>query len=124
MTNSVRLPLAHPVPGEPRTIQVLRTDEKGSDVNLATHLLADGFRDDYDVGVVVSNDSDLQGPIRVVREELGKQVGVIITDPKTRRSALPADFHRQIKKNQLSVCQFPTALVDTHGTFHRPATWA
>jgi hypothetical protein len=29
--------------------KVLKTEEKGSDVNLATHLLMDGFRDDYEL---------------------------------------------------------------------------
>ncbi len=35
-TNTVRLPLANPRPGGPNTAEVLKTEEKGSDVNLAT----------------------------------------------------------------------------------------
>ena len=41
-------------------------EEKGSDVNLATYLVADGFRDLYDTAVVVSNDSDLAEPLKLV----------------------------------------------------------
>ena len=63
--------LAHPAPGGPQTIEVIRTDEKGSDVNLASYLLVDGFERDYDIAVVVSNDSDLATPIQLVRGKLG-----------------------------------------------------
>lgn len=41
-------------PGE--RVRVLKTEEKGSDVNIATHLLADGFNNRFDVAVIVSND--------------------------------------------------------------------
>ena len=36
-----------------------KTEEKGSAVNLAVHLLNDGWLDAYDCAVVISNDSDL-----------------------------------------------------------------
>ena len=52
--------------------KVLKTEEKGSDVNLATHLLMDGFRDDYELAVVVSNDSDLLLPVQVVTQRIGE----------------------------------------------------
>ena len=44
------------------TIPVIKTEEKGTDVNLATHLLLDAFDDDYEAALVVSNDSDLAEP--------------------------------------------------------------
>ena len=71
-----RRPLARPPLTGPRTAEILDTEEKGSDVNLASYLLLDGFDDEYDLAVVVSNDSDLVLPIRMVRSRLGKQVGV------------------------------------------------
>ena len=71
LTNVVRLPLAQPVAGRPRTVEVLRTEEKGSVVNLATRLLVDGFTHAYDTAVVISNDSDLRAPIEAARGELG-----------------------------------------------------
>jgi len=122
-TNPVRLPLAHPKMAGPRTVEVLRTEEKGSDVNLATYLLRDGFRGDYEVGVVISNDSDLVEPIKVVRQELGLRIGVVITDPATVRSKLPADFTRRIREKQLRACQFPATLTDRVGTIHKPLGW-
>jgi hypothetical protein len=47
--------------GKPAFAEVWTTEEKGSDVNLASHLLIDGFRARYDLAVVISNDGDLKG---------------------------------------------------------------
>jgi len=62
LTHDVMMPLAPPESGY---IKVIKTEEKGSDVSLATHLLVDGYNDDYEIAVVVSNDSDLLAPIQV-----------------------------------------------------------
>lgn len=123
LTNAVRLPLAVPRPGMPRTVEVLRTEEKGSDVNLATSLLVDGFRGDYEAAVVISNDSDLKAPIEAIRREIGMPVGVVTPNPRVRRSALPGDFYRRIRQGALAASQFPPLLRDGHGTIRRPASW-
>jgi hypothetical protein len=71
------MPLA-PVPGRPQQyVRVIKTEEKGSDVNLATHLLHDAHRGKFEVAVIVSNDSDLLEPIKIVREELVLKVGIL-----------------------------------------------
>ena len=49
--------------GKYRPVRVMKTEEKGSDVNLATYLLVDAFEDRFDVAVIISNDSDLKEPI-------------------------------------------------------------
>ena len=56
LTHPTRMPLAHPRPGGSQTVEVIKTEEKGSDVNLASYLLLDGFRNDFETAVVVSND--------------------------------------------------------------------
>lgn len=124
LVHPVRMPLANPQPSGPKTVEVMKTEEKGSDVNLATHLLYDGFRKDYEVAVVVSNDSDLLEPIRVVRRELGLTVGIL--NPQTRPSrvlAQEADFLKQIRSGALKASQFPAALKDAHGTVTKPKEW-
>ena len=67
LSKTKRRPLAHQPASGPRTVEVLDTEEKGSDVNLASYLLMDGFENDYEMAVVVSNDSDLQLPISMTR---------------------------------------------------------
>jgi uncharacterized LabA/DUF88 family protein len=55
-----------PVGGAMFIASVARREEKGSDVNVATHLLHDVLRGEVDAAVVISNDSDLRLPGRDV----------------------------------------------------------
>lgn len=70
-------PLVNPISGLPAYVKVHTTEEKGSDVNLASHLIRDGFQDAYEVAVVLSNDTDLLEPIRIVTQELKQPVGLV-----------------------------------------------
>ena len=49
LRHSVSLPLETPI-GSQRTARVIRTEEKGSDVNLAAHMLNDCWLNAYDCG--------------------------------------------------------------------------
>lgn len=123
-----QFPLAYLNPSRPPlVVQVLRTEEKGSDVNLATYLLIDCFDKDFDEAVVISNDSDLAFPIEKVVNQFGKVVGVINPHPKKGLSGRligAASFHiRTINKKVLAACQFPAILTDSKGTFTKPTTW-
>ncbi|HEV2754772.1 MAG TPA: NYN domain-containing protein [Actinomycetota bacterium] len=105
-------------------VEVIKTEEKGSDVNLATLLLLDAFQRDCDTAVVVSNDSDLKLPIEVAQSELGLKVGVVNPHPPNRRShALQPTFFKQLRKGAIKGSQFPATLTDPNGTFQKPADW-
>jgi hypothetical protein len=56
-----------PVPKAKFMVSYLHQEEKGSDVNVASHLLLDTLSGDVDAAVVVSNDSDLRFPISHAR---------------------------------------------------------
>jgi len=107
------------------TIEVWKTEEKGSDVNLATQLLVDGFQGKYESAVVVSNDSDLKAPISAVRATLGMPVGVIVpgAERQIRRSALPADFYRRIRTGILAASHLPSQVRDETGVILKPSGW-
>ncbi len=124
LTHEVTMALVTP-PGQPQKYaKVIKTEEKGSDVNLATHLLHDAHLGRFDIAVVVSNDSDLLEPIKIVRQELGKRVGILNPHPNPSRALLPhIDFVKQIRAGVLRVSQFPTTLTDQHGAFTKPAAW-
>ena len=114
--------------GRARFVEVWETEEKGSDVNLASHLLIDGWRARYDLAVVISNDSDLKEPVRLVREELNAPVGVL--NPHGNRSwalspkQLPrGSFYKPIRRAALRASQFPTQVPDAHGIVHKPTSW-
>lgn len=119
-----RMPLANPPAAGPRTVEVIRTDEKGSDVNLATYLLLDGFQGDYEVAVIISNDSDLLRPIEVIRNTLGHRVGVLNPQKNTSRALLRVStFYKPIRAGLLRASQFPPTIQDAHGTITKPVVW-
>jgi uncharacterized LabA/DUF88 family protein len=60
-----------------RLVSVFDPKEKGSDVNLAVHMVNDAWKDKYDVGVLLSNDTDLLEALKIVRRDCGKKVCVI-----------------------------------------------
>ena len=76
LRHRVRAPLAQPLAGH-HTAEVIRTEEKGSDVNLAVHMLNDSWLDGYDCGVLVSNNSDVAEAMRLVREQNSKRIGLV-----------------------------------------------
>ncbi len=117
-------PLAQPPQTGPRVVEILDTEEKGSDVNLGTYLLVDGFENDYDIAVVISNDSDLALPIEMARTKLAKQVGVIDPSHRTSHQLRTAScWYRRLRQGPLSASQFPNTLSDTQGIITKPASW-
>jgi len=124
LNHVTRMPLANPRPGRARTVEVVKTEEKGSDVNLATYLMLDAFKRECDVAVVISNDSDLKLPIEVAQSEFGISVGVVNPHPPARRSrALQPTFFKQIRPSALGACQFPPVLTDARGEIRKPGRW-
>ncbi len=118
-------PLVNPPPYGPRYVAVHSTEEKGSDVNLASHLIRDGFKALYDVAVVISKDTDLCEPIRIVTMELKLPVGVLCPDgdlPKPLRDV--GSFVRHITASDLSNSQFPDPVIALSGQrIRKPPRW-
>ena len=111
--------------GRYQLVRVIKTEEKGSDVNLATHLLVDAFDNLFDVAVIVSNDSDLAEPMRIVRDRFGKTIG-ILCHRSTRVSGKLrplAHFVRSFHSGALAASQFQPQLIDANGTFSKPPSW-
>lgn len=101
---------------------VTRSEEKGSDVNLAVRLVRDAFQASADAFMVVSNDSDLQEAVNTV-EALGKTV--IAVNPHIGKvQVLKASQRRTVRRAGLSKSQFPSSLQLPDGsTVHKPTGW-
>lgn len=125
LEHRVMMPLASPAPGAAKYVSVIKTEEKGSDVNIGAHMINDGYKGLYQVAILVSNDSDLVEPVRIVRSELKLPVGILNPFPRSASYDLrkTATFVKPIRKGVLSACQFPSTLTDASGTFHKPPTW-
>lgn len=110
----------------PNVVKIHRTEEKGSDVNLASHLLLDAFRGEFDVAAVLSNDSDLVEPIRIATQDLGCIVGLLtpVGNPNPQLSRV-ASFVRHIGAGHLASAQFsdPIRLADGR-LITKPPTWS
>lgn len=123
LSSNVRMPLVKPTKKQ-RSAHVVKMEEKGSDVNLASLLLADAFRGDFECAVVLSNDSDLVLPIKIVATELHLPVGIL--NPHKRFSVelmKVATFRKPIRAGALQACQLPPTLKDAKGTITKPPGW-
>lgn len=94
---------------------------------MASYLLLDAFKDEADVYVVSTNDSDLVMPMRMVSEDLNRSTGLLSPmEPKRASNELKQTnptIHRQITVEALAACQLPDVVLDGKGKVHRPSKW-
>jgi len=122
LTHSCRMILTGSNPVQ--RVWVDKTEEKGSDVNLAAHLLYDAFKRHFELAVLITNDSDLVQPVRMVTTELGLPVGVLNPHRHhSRQLNQYATFMKRIRQADLIASQFPATMTDAQGTFHKPKDW-
>lgn len=121
LRHRVRMEHANPPPA---SVDVWKNEEKGSDVNLALHVVNDAWRNAYDCAVIVSNDSDLAEALVLVSQH-NKTIGLVTPGAPGRKTSLQllqhADFTRRIRTWMLQNSQLPNPIPGT--TIHKPATW-
>lgn len=104
-------------------VEVGRMEEKGSDVNLAVHLLNDAWKNLFDVAAVISNDTDLASAVHMATTERGKTVYVV--NPSGKRVAQPlkdaGGRERNVRPAMLRQSQFPDPIPGT--AIRKPAGW-
>ena len=123
LSHTVRLPLAAPTARQ-RTVEVIKTEEKASDVNLAVHLLNDCWLNAYDCAIVVTNDSDIAEAMRLVKQHHRKLIGLATPGNRhpSRQLTAHADFSLRIRnKTVLQQSQLPDPIPGT--TIRKPAVW-
>lgn len=103
--------------------EVHAMEEKGSDVNLAVHLLNDAWKGSFEAAAVFSNDTDLIEPIRMVAKERNKPVFVVCPGRWGMAGGLQkvATYARHIRRPMLAASQFPAVIPGTAIT--KPAGW-
>ncbi len=116
----------------PDTVEVWCNKEKGSDVNLAVHMLNDAWKDACDVAVVVSNDADLLTAVELTAAR-GKEVVLIVPGhnhkktPKRRPlSELKGAAHhtRMLRDSALGQSQLPNPIQKKGGgIISKPVGW-
>lgn len=114
-----------PMPDATFMASVGTWEEKGSDVNVATHLLVDVLGGAVDAAVVISNDSDLRLPVHVAWSRV--PVGVVnpgggyTAGDLSAGPAAGAGHHwwRSLKALDLTAHQLP----DPAGKYTKPLGW-
>lgn len=102
-----------------------KTEEKGSDVNLATYLLLDGVDGLYDEALVITDDSDLAEPIRQANARFGP---VHVLSPRTAATSelrQVAASYTRLDPAVLAASQLPATMALPSGAqITRPPTWS
>jgi uncharacterized LabA/DUF88 family protein len=115
----------HPDPDAKFMVSHAYREEKGSDVNVASHLLLDVLGGAVDAAIVISNDSDLRFPIQQARERV--PVGTVNPSSGRLAGALkggPGDgvgrhWWHQLTEADIRGHQLP----DPCGGFRKPDPW-
>lgn len=108
-------------------VKILKTEEKGTDVNLAAQLLIDAFEDKFDIAMVFSNDSDFLFPLKISKDKFKKNILLINPNHKFPSYTLKQNigfFRMQIPTKLLKQSQFPeTIRVNENRQVTRPKKW-
>jgi hypothetical protein len=114
-----------PVPDARFMASYAYREEKGSDVNVASHLLLDVLSGTVDAAVVISNDSDLRFPLQEARRRV--PVGTVNPSGSYLAGALRGKSMDGVGRHwwrQLSAADFLThQLPDPAGGYAKPAGW-
>jgi uncharacterized LabA/DUF88 family protein len=102
------------------------SNEKMTDVNIATHLLLDAFNDKFDTAILISGDSDLVPPIKAVHSQF-KTKAVSVFFPPERHNitvAGAAKGSQIIGKKKIKDHQFPLTVTKIDGyVLTKPESW-
>lgn len=114
-----------PVPDARFIVSYAHREEKGSDVNVASHLLLDVLGGTVDAAIVISNDSDLRFPIQQARNRvpvgtvnpsIGRLAGALRGGPE---DGVGRHWWRQLTDADIRGHQLP----DVCGGFRKPDPW-
>lgn len=119
-----RPPFTLPPGASPQVAYVWKTEEKGSDVNLGVHLVRDAFTKRFDEAAVLTNDTDLVEPVRIVTQEAGLPVTLLTPSPKPAGSLVAVSSRVRHVRPYIGPCQLPNPItLPNGGTVTKPSSW-
>jgi hypothetical protein len=126
---TVQTDTGNPVPQALFMVSYADREEKGSDVNVASHLLLDICNRRIDAAIVVSNDSDLCYPVTEARKLV--PLGTVNPGPGYLATVLRGTAHdgvgrhwwRQLTAGDYCASQLPDPVVGTVAKYARPPGW-
>lgn len=116
------MPRVTPNDGVGASVEVWATEEKGSDVNLAVHLVNDAWADLFDCAIVVSNDSDLREALAITKRR-GRRLGVLVRgDHAVVSLRKVSHFQKRLTTENLQRALLPQSVPGTN--IRIPDVWA
>ena len=113
-----------PPAAAPEVAYVWKTEEKGSDVNLGVHLVRDAFKGHFDLAAVLTNDTDLVEPVRIVTQELNLPVTLLTPTARPATSLMKVATHVRHIQPYIGPCQLPDpVLVPGKRPIAKPIGW-
>ncbi len=113
--------MAKPIENK-KFVKIIKTEEKGSDVNIAVHLLNDAWLNNYDSAIIVSNDSDLAESMKLVKEHHSNKLLGLIMPGKghpSKELMKHSDFVKRIRTGILEDSQLPIPKTN----IYKPTSW-
>lgn len=104
----------------------LTAKEKMTDVNIATSIIIDAYKDKFDAAMLITGDSDLVPPIKSVHENFKNKRVFIAFPPKRHNSsmAIVAKGSFIIGRKKLAESQFSNNITTKTGfIISKPETW-
>jgi len=102
------------------------SNEKMTDVNIATHIIIDAFHDKYDTAILISGDSDLVPPIKAVHQNFPNKVVSVFFPPNRHNNTVAgaAKGSQIIGRKKLIDSQFEENVKKKDGfILHKPTDW-
>jgi uncharacterized LabA/DUF88 family protein len=130
-----KLPVYRKPPDKLVTADVWKLEEKKTDVNIALHMYSDAIKGNAEQIVIVSNDTDLEPSLQMIRSELGDtiKIGVIIPikqplgkkhRPPNQQLSKYADWTRKyITNDELEKSQLPAKIPTKKKPILKPKYW-
>lgn len=100
--------------------------EKMTDVNIATSMMVDAFKNNFDVAFLISGDSDLVPPIKAIREIFPEKEIWVVLPPSRESNALKkiANGSFVLGRKKLENSQLPEEILSNYGVMlKRPPSW-
>lgn len=99
--------------------------EKMTDVNIASHVINDAWKDIFDVAIIISGDSDLVPPIHMVNREFPSKKVVVGFPPKrTSKEIVSTTQYFYVNESCFKHSQMTDTIIKPDGTFiTKPPSW-
>lgn len=112
--------------GKIKMVDVIKTEEKGTDVNLAVQMVADAKDDLFDYAMLFSNDSDMAYAIQIATQQCNKQIGLYVARRATSYQSLKEHvLHiKRLGSTAFANAQLPEEITTPTGrVIKKPSDW-